>query len=448
VATSLLSKLGTIVLRLVSIPIAIRVLGMEQFGVYAAITMVVSVIDMMHIGLGPALTREIAKSVAKGDRRRERSIFATCIVLSTGLTLLAAFAASWVLFHVPIPTIFGEKFGDVSDTMYRAAWLAIAIIAVEMICVTFEMARDGYLETRYTNLWGAAGNLLGAGLLVGGIWFYPTIEFLLLAVNGSVALAKLGNTVHLLVQRPYLIPRPSLLDFGLTPSLLKDGVRFSVTYIMAATVEYNLMAYLIGRHSGPEAVGVYQVMITIHFSLTGIVVMVTKPYWPALMDAFERHDQDWILRSSRRLVAGTLVFSLAAAAGLVVAGPFILPLWAGEGFAAVGGGFAVDRLVLLAFGIYFVLHLCRHVHQTLALGVGKLNSVVATVASEGVLVLAAASLVLVQTQQLALIYFAMAAALAACSGWILPVLFRRGLRSQPDPALAADELAATDLHLP
>ena len=75
--TSVISKLGTIVLRLVSIPIAIRLLGMDLFGVYAVITMAVGMIDMMHVGIGPALTKEITNAVATGNRRREKRIFVT-----------------------------------------------------------------------------------------------------------------------------------------------------------------------------------------------------------------------------------------------------------------------------------------------------------------------------------------------------------------------------------
>jgi len=432
VLTSLVSKLGTIALRLISIPIAIRLLGMDQFGVYAAITMVVSVIDMMHIGLGPALTRELSKAVAKNDRKREQAIFVTCVVVSTALTLLAAFAAAWVLFHVPIPTIFGEKFEGLSEVMHRAAWLGLAIITIEMVCITFEMGRDGYMETRYTNAWGAAGNVFGALFLVAGIWFFPTIEFLLIAVNGSIALAKLGNTIHLLVQRPYLLPRFSLFDRTAVLPLLKDGIRFSVTYIMAAAVEYNLMVFLIGRHAGPEAVGVFQVMITVHFSMAGIIAMFTKPYWPALMDAFERRDRGWILKSSNRLLLGGIGFSLATGAGLVALGPLVLPLWVGESFLQVKEGFVVDRLALLAFSFYFVAHISRHINQTLVLGLGRLNSVVAVVVLEGTVVLALAGLVLVRTLDIALVYFAMTAAISACSGWLFPVLFRCGLRDQAD----------------
>ncbi len=427
VLTSLISKAGTIILRLVSIPIAVHLLGMEMFGVYTAITMAVGMIDMLHIGIGPALTKALAKAVARGDRETERTVFGTSILLSVGLTVLAATAAALLLLNVPIPDLFGKEFAPVQDTMLRAALLGLVIIQVEMMCIPFEMGRDGYQETRFTNAWGAAGNVFGALLLLGGIWFFPTIEFLLVAVNGSIALAKLGNTCHLLAQRPYLFPRLSLFRQSLVPQLAKDGVRFSITYILAAAVEYNLMAFLIGRHVGPEAVGVWNVMVTVHFSLTGLVVMVTKPYWPALMDASERGDDAWIAASSNRLRLGGLGFSLLAGAGLVALGPWVLALWAGdELYTSVPETFRMDRLALLAFAAYFVVHVWRHINQTLALGIGWVTPVARVVVTEALLLVAVASFVLYHEGGAGAIYLVMAAAIAAVSGWLFPLFFRRG----------------------
>ncbi len=153
VITSLISKVGTIVLRLVSIPVAIHLLGMELFGVYTAITMAVGMIDMMHIGIGPALTKALSRAVARGDRETERTVFATSILLSIGITLVAAIVALFLLFNIPIPELFGEEFRPVSGTMFRAALLGLLIIQIEMMCIPFEMGRDGYQETRFTNAW-------------------------------------------------------------------------------------------------------------------------------------------------------------------------------------------------------------------------------------------------------------------------------------------------------
>lgn len=438
VITSLVSKLGTIVLRLVSIPIAIRLLGIDQFGVYTAITMAVGLIDMMQIGIGPALTRELSRAVAKGDRAREKTIFVTSILLSSALTLTLAFVAALLLYKIPIPSLFGAEFDSVSDVMYRAAWLGLGIILIEMLCVTFEMARDGYLETRFSNAWGAAGNIFGAGALLIGVWFYPTIEFLLIAVNGSIALAKLGNTIHLLIQRPYLFPRFSLFRAGLVPALAKDSVRFSVTYILAAAVEYNVMAFLIGRHAGPEAVGVYNVMITIHFSLAGIIGMITRPYWPALMDAVERKEHPWIIRSSRKLLKAGLGFGALSGIGLVALGSYVLPLWVGDGFADVADGFQIDRATLAAFAAYFIFHVWRHMNQILVLGMGMINQVVCVVIAEALVLISFTTMILNNTGDLTMVYLTMTISIALFTGWMLPMIFITSLRNSKNHEVISD----------
>ncbi len=427
VMTSLISKVGTIVLRLVSIPIAVHLLGMELFGVYAAITMAVGLIDMLHIGIGPALTKALSIAIARNDRETEKTVFGTSILLSIGLTFFAAVAAITLLLKVPIPTLFGAEFASVSDTMFNAALLGLLIIQIDMICIPFEMGRDGYQETRYTNAWGAAGNIVGALTLLIGIWFFPTIEFLLIAVNGSIALAKVCNTCHLLLQRPYLFPRLSLFRKALVPSLAKDGIRFSITYILAAAVEYNLMAFLIGRHVGPEAVGVYNVMITVHFSLSGLVGMFTKPYWPALMDAFERKDTLWIIRTSNRLRLGGLGFALCSGIGLITLGPIVLPMWAGsEFYTAVTESFQMDRFALLAFAGYFLVHVWRHINQTLALGIGWISPVARVVVCEAIFLISVTSYALFQSGKISTMYFVMTGSIVLFSGWLFPYFFARG----------------------
>jgi O-antigen/teichoic acid export membrane protein len=426
VLTSILSKFGTMLLRLISIPIAIRVLGMEEFGVYATITMVVGMIDMMHVGIGPALTQGIAKALANNDRNREQGVFATAVLLSAGLTVAAAVVLAVLVVAVPVSTLFGEAFAPFADSMRRACGIAIVIVVIEMICIVVERARDGYLETRFNNAWGAAGNFVGAIGLFIGVRYFPTIEFLLLAINGSVALAKLANTTHLLIARPYLWPRFQRFRRALVRPLLFDGARFSVTYLLSALVEYNAIAYLIGRLSGPHSVGLYNIMITVHFSATGIVQMITIPLWPAIVDAHSRGDTAWIRKSSRRIRILGPAFGLAATIGMVALGPWAFPLWVGEEFT-------LSRPALAAFGAYFTLHLWRHVNQVLLLGLGDVGFAVRVVVAESLTVLAVVAFALANGIGLFGVYSAIAVCLACITAWIYPLRFRRqmaGLTAQ------------------
>ncbi len=431
VITSIISKFGTLVLRLVSIPIAIRLLGMDQFGVYAMITMAVGLIDTFHIGIGPALTKGIARAVAKDDSENEQNLFATGFLISTGLTLLLAGVFGFILATLPIPLLFGEKFTPHAEPMLRACWIGLGIIGIEMICIVCEKARDGYLETNINNAWGAFGNILGAISLLVGIWYFPTIEFLVLAINGSISIGKLGNTIHFFIQRKYLWPHFDRFRKSFIKILAFDGFRFSITYVLSALIEYNAIAYLIGRTAGPEAVSVYQVMITIHFSLTGMMHMLTTPIWPALMDAHARGHTQWIQKTARKLHLLCPAFALAVAIGLIALGPWIIPLWAGADFReAVGENFQMTRLTLVGFSAWFMIHIWRHVNQVLLLGIGKINLAFWTIIVESSLVLVLVSVTIYGGEDLAMIYGMAAAGIALVSGWIFPLMFYRATRNQ------------------
>ncbi len=444
VMTSIFSKFGTVLLRLVSIPVAIRVLGMEEFGVYAAITMVVSMIDMMHVGIGPALTQSIARALAKGDREREVGAFATALLLSAGLTLVVSAGLLLLVAHLPIPTLFGENFAPFADSMRRACQIAIVIVAVELVCVVVERARDGYQETRYNNAWGAAGNFLGAGALIIGIRFFPTIEFLVLALNGSLALAKLANATHMMIQRSYLWPRLRRFRRALVKPLLFDGARFSVTYLLSAAVEYNAIAYLIGRLLGPQQVGLYNVMITVHFSMTGIIQMITIPLWPAIVDAHSRGDAPWVRKAGARVRWMGPAFGLLATAGMVALGPWVFPLW-------VGKEFSLDRATLAVFGAYFTLHLWRQVNQVLLLGIGEVSFAVRVVIVESLTVLGVVAYGLSRGVDLFGVYASIAVCLAAITAWLYPLRMGRAMARWEDSlggAAARDREAAGDGALP
>ncbi len=429
VITSIISKFGAVILRLVSIPVAIHLLGMDKFGVYATITMVVGLIDMFHIGIGPALTKGIAESVAKKDREKERDLFATGFLVNLGLTVVIGGILGYVLATASIPKLFGEKFAPFSDAMHRACWIGLILVVIEIICIICEKARDGYLETNINNAWGAFGNILGAISLMVGIWFFPTIEFLLIAINGSIVMGKLGNTIHFFVKKSYLWPHLSRFRKKLIKPLAFDGFRFSITYVLSALIEYNAIAYLIGRAAGPEAVGVYQVMITVHYSLTSVVLMLTTPMWPALMDAHTRGHNEWIRRAALKLRLLCPAFALVAGIGLIVLGPWVIPLWAGDDFLnAVPESYQISRLTMAAFSAWFLLHIWRHVNQVLLLGIGKINTALWTIVIESALVIAMAGLTVFEGASLTRIYAISALCIALVTGWIFPMAFYRMLR--------------------
>ena len=422
VFTSILSKLGTLILRLVSIPVAIDVLGMKLFGVYATILILVQMADMLHIGIGPALTQKLAKAAHEKNRGKEAKLFSTSLIISAVITTLVCAVLGMVISTVPVTRLFGEQYGEFAEVMRRTSLLALFIIGVEIICHVFEKARDGYMETRYTNLWGFAGNLLGAVLLLAGIWHFRSIEFLVIAVNGSMVLAKVANAIHMMVQRPYLIPSPSTVSLSLIKPLMGGACIFTVVYALSGVTEYNIVAFLVAQNLGPESAANYSILVTLHVSMAGVVQMFTIPMWPAVIDAWERKDFRWVKKGAARLQGYGALFGLAAFGGCALLGAWAVRLW-------VGSEFTLGTVAMAWFGLYFFLHLWRHVNQTLCLGLSRERSVAAMILLETASVIFLSWTVLRMGLEIPHVLAAICLSLAGASAWMFPLLYRQTFRA-------------------
>ena len=422
VIMSLVCKGGTALLQLVALPIAMRVLGWEKFGLYASVGAILMAVQLLEVGLGPALAHGLSKAAANRDRDRERRLYATsfwmmAVILAFGTLAMVAFIA-----FTPVSRMFGEKFVPYTDELLPALWSGLILFIGSVFLGHTDRVREGYLEVRTTYLWGAGANFIAALAVGAGVWFVPSVSYLLFAVYGSQLLGKLGNPVHLWHQRPWLRPTFRAWDGSLVRSFLLDGLAYAVFATVVNFVEFIVCQNFIGRAQGPVGVAGYSVLVTITTSLLGFVLMFTNPTWPAIVDAKARGDFPWIARTARRLWLYVLAFAGAAGFGVMLLGPWLLPRWFGDKATDL------DRAMLTAFAVYFALYAWRHANHMLLVGMGRVKTLANIQLIESAMVLVA-GWIGVQWKGTFGLLLAMSAAILAVTSWWLPLVFRRDLEA-------------------
>lgn len=421
VLTSILSKGGTALLQLLAIPLAVRVMGREEFGLYTSVGLTLSTIVLLEVGVGPALAHGLSEARAKGDGEKARRLVSTALVLIVGLALIAGLILASVLALVPIPKLFGPEYAGMESLMRPALWMGLVLFLLIFILNLTDRLREGLLEVARTNAWGAAGNVLAAVSVAIGVWFVPEVWFLVLAIHGSVVLAKLGNTVMLWRKHPDLLPSLRGFDRGTARHLFTDGAAFATCCLLVGVVEYNFCTWMVGQLHGPSQVALYGVFVTLSVMQLGFVIMLSTPTWPAVAEALARGDLEWARKAGKKLYLYGLAFATCSFIGMVSLGPWALEVWLGEKFAGIPRG------LLAAYSFYFVAHVWRHMNHALMIGTGQVMALARVQFLEtGVLALAAWFALKYGCMGYMLV--AMAVVIFSATGWVLPLKVRQRLQ--------------------
>ncbi len=370
VVTSFVSKFGTILLQLLSIPIAIRVLGRAEFGLYTTVNLALTTIALLEVGVGPALTHGLSRARAAGDELKQRELGSTAFFLMTGIALIAGLAIAAVLLVVPLPQLFGSSFAGKESVLRPALWVGLGLFLLLFVLNLTERIREGHLEVASNNLWGAAGNVMAATCVAVGVWFIPEVWFLVIAVHGSMVLSKFCNTAALWKKHPLMVPSLKFARPSTARHLFTDGIAFSTCCLVTGIIEFNFCGWLVGRSGGPDAVALYGVFITLTVMQLGFVVMLSTPTWPAVAEAIAREDHPWALRAAKRLYLYGAGFAVCSAAGLLLVGPWVLPVWLGKEFSSI------SRVLLACYGLYFIAHVWRHLNHAMMIGTGQVGKLV------------------------------------------------------------------------
>jgi O-antigen/teichoic acid export membrane protein len=344
-ATSVLSKMITLVAGLVTLPIAIRSLEVADFGAYLIICTFVGLIALAGLGIGNGLVRQLARADGQGRPGDMQPLIASAVVI-VGLASAVGVAVVLVIAaHVDLGALVGAS--AAGRAAHHGVVIALVLLLVDVPLSLARHVRLGLQESDITNQYIAGAGLLqivgtaAAAVLDGGLAAF-VVAFVL-----PLVLVDLSNSIHLYGgSRTHLRLRFRTASGATVRSLSREG-SFFFCVTVAGAVAYQTDALVVARILGAEQVAQYAVPFRIFSVVPTLVGFFLTPLWPAYSEALARRDEQW----ARRFFILSLRYSLLLNSGaglilVVVAGPLI-SWWAGP---------QVDpsRLLLAALLMYVV----------------------------------------------------------------------------------------------
>ncbi|MEI9987423.1 MAG: oligosaccharide flippase family protein [Aliidongia sp.] len=237
------------------VPLAVRYLGAERFGLWAAITALAPVVALADLGIGNGLINAVAAAMARDDtaaaRRAASSSFAAVATMA-GLLLLMLAGLSQVIDWAGLFNVAGTP----AEPEAGAASLAYVACCLALLPITLiSRLRAGLQESFISSGWEAAGVAASLAGFILAIRFHADMEILLIAIGAPPVIAGIGNGLSLLARQPWLRPRRVDFDFAALSPVLRLGFLYFV--LMAATALANTVDSIVAiRMFGPESASV------------------------------------------------------------------------------------------------------------------------------------------------------------------------------------------------
>ncbi len=327
-ASSLISKGVVLAVSAISIPITVRYLGAEDFGVWVSISTTLSMLLVLDFGVANSLTNFVSEAYARDDRDHASTYTTTALGVVLVVALLLGCLAWWIWPLLHWDRLFHLSSAAEAPRVGRAVAAALAIFLVGLPAGLAPKILGGYQELRTANLFTALGSLLNLLSIILVAHFHEGLVALVTASSAALVGANLLALLWIFFfHKPWLAPSLKHVNGVAARRMMQSGSEFFALQI-AGLIAFNSDNLVVIHYLGPAEVAAYSVAWRLVGYAAIAQTLITPALWPAFSEAFSRGDLSWIRDTFRRTMILTMAIAVSASLLFALVGRWIIRIWA------------------------------------------------------------------------------------------------------------------------
>ncbi|MGV6945612.1 lipopolysaccharide biosynthesis protein [Sphingobacterium kyonggiense] len=359
------NKLLAVLVSFQLIPATIGYVDTSQYGVWIAISSIVSWMVYFDFGLTHGFRNSFAKAKAEGKidlaKRYVSTSYFILTVIFLSIMVIGLIANYWLDWS----SLLGVG-RDLNPTLTKVFNLLVIFFSIQMILNLFT-----------TLLLADQKPALSASLVtIGQLLSLITIYFISAFTKGSLinlALALVGIPVISLIIFTLLFFRtkfrkysPSIksIDLSLTKNIIGLGSKFFIIQLSMLFV-FQFANFILIRIMGPESVTTYTIVYR-YFSMIYVVMgIVFLPFWSAFTDAYTKGEINWMKTTYKKL-SRIWMLVIPIFIILLFSSQLVYKFWLAKNIQ-------IDFWLSFAMGIHMILLSRANLYMFCLNGIGKVN---------------------------------------------------------------------------
>jgi O-antigen/teichoic acid export membrane protein len=328
-------KVTAVLANAISLPIAVRYLGQEQYGFWVTISTTIMMLAVLDLGIANTLTNYISRAYAERSDEMAKRYYATAFWATSAIALALGVLGKLAWPHIDWAALFGLSDPAVARQAGKCAAIAFAYVLLSLPLGLANKVMGGYQRVPVANTFAMLNNVLGLVATIVVVRMHGTVVDLMTAFCAAMLTGTiLLNLWMALRHEPRIRPSVRKVHLGAAREIMSHGMLFFVLQIAGLAV-FNTDNFIIAHFLGAEQVTPYAVTWRLVGYASGLQALLVPSLWPAFSEAYAGLDMTWIRAAYRRIMRATLLVVTSAALVLAFTGRWLIGIWAGK--AAVPG---------------------------------------------------------------------------------------------------------------
>lgn len=317
----------SMIVNLVYIPIVLKYLGVEKYGVWSTLLSILSWIGYLDIGIGNGLRNKLTASIAKKDialsKRYISSTYAITFFIMIGFTFIA-----WIFSgYISWGNILGAD--NLDENLVLIIRLSIAFTAFNFVLSICRNVLFALQKASVVSLLEPITQMLNlSGVLI--LSSVSNNDLLLIACIYGSSMILTNLIASLALYSKYKELRPAVCDVSLKTggSLVNLGIQFFIIQL-CALVLFTTDNLIISNLYGAIDVTPYSTVNRLFNAVAMMFTAVLAPIWSSVTKAKVENNYEWM----NRLIKKLWLLMIPFIAGAFVLGIVFKPvakMWLGQ----------------------------------------------------------------------------------------------------------------------
>lgn len=347
------------------VPLSIKYLGVEQYGLWLTIFSFVSWFNFFDFGIGHGLRNKLSEALALENYKLAREYVSTAYFTILCVSLIMVLISTLTVNYVNWSKVFNSSLEI--EVLTKVVIIVLMTFGINLFC---KLITAVYFANQNSSFPHAA-QLINQVFSYIGVFFAFKLDFISLviycAIVSIVPVLIYFFITYVTFKTIYYSLRPSIkfCQARLIKPIMNLGVSFFFIQL-SSVILYSTDNFIINMYFNSAEVTIYNVVFKYLSIITMSLTIFLSPYWSAITNAHTNDDYSWLNKTISFLYKIVIIFCLMTVF-LVYFSNVFFDFWLDELVK-------IPNTLVITMGVNTMIMCILQLCSTILNGVGKLKS--------------------------------------------------------------------------